>query len=384
MLSLLWANLNRKRLRLFLTIASIVVAFILFSLVEALNFALTGGVQIAGQDRLMTVQKVSLINPLPRSYFSRIQATEGVKSAISFNWFGGYYQQERNPVFSYPVMNEAQLIDVYPELVVPPDQYSNWLQTRDGALIGRGLATTQKWKVGDVIPLRSSIWFKTDGSNTWNFKISGIFDVKETGDTSGMYFHYDYFNEAGLQAGKDFVGWVALRVNDPNKLNDVAHKIDAMFVNSETETKTSSEKDFAQGFANQMGNIGKIVAVIVIAVFFTLLLVVANTMSQSIRERTNEIGVLKTLGFSKGQVTTLILAEAVLMTIIGGCIGMLVGGVAVNGIANSLAQYLPMMTVPASAYIVGFGSMILLGVLSGLLPCMQAWQLKITDALRRT
>jgi len=383
MLSLLWANLNRKRLRLLLTIASIVVAFILFSLVEALQYALTGGVQIAGQDRLMTVQKVSLINPLPRSYFSRIQAADGVKSAISFNWFGGYYQQERNPVFSYPVMNEAQLTEVYPEIVVPPDQYSNWLQTRDGALIGRALATTQHWKVGDVVPLRSSIWFKTDGSNTWNFKISGIFDVKESGDTSGMYFHYDYFNEAGLQAGKDFIGWVALRVNDPNKLNEVAHNIDAMFANSETETKTSSEKDFAQGFANQMGNIGKIVAVIVIAVFFTLLLVVANTMSQSIRERTNEIGVLKTLGFSKVQVTTLILAEAVLMTIIGGFIGMLIGGLAVGGIANSLAQYLPMMRVPTSAYILGFGCMLVLGLLSGLLPCMQAWQLKITDALRR-
>ncbi len=383
MLSLLWANLNRKRLRLILTIASIMVAFMLFTLVEALQYALTGGVQIAGQDRLMTVQKVSLINPLPRSYFSRIQAIDGVKSAISLNWFGGYYQQERNQVFSYPIQNEAQLKDVYPEIVTPPDQYQDWLQQRDGALIGRALANTQHWKVGDVIPLRSSIWFKKDGSNTWNFKISGIFDVKDTGDTSGLYFHYDYFNEAGLQAGKDFIGWVVLRVNDPKILNDVAHNIDAMFANSDTETKTSSEKDFAQGFANQMGNIGKIVAVIVVAVFFTLLLVVANTMSQAIRERTNEIGVLKTLGFSKMQVTSLILAEAILMTIMGGCIGMLIGGAAVKGIAHSLAQYLPMMAVPSYAYLLGFACMLLLGMLSGLLPCMQAWQLKITDALRR-
>jgi len=382
MLSLLWANLNRKRARLILTISSIVVAFTLFSLVEALNYALTGGVQIAGQDRLMTVQKVSLINPLPRSYFARIQAIEGVKSAITFNWFGGYYQQERNQVFSYPVQNEAQLTDVYPEITTPPDQYNDWLQTRDGALIGRALATTQHWKVGDVIPLRSSIWFKTDGSNTWNFKISGIFDMKEGGDTSGLYFHYDYFNEAGLQAGKDYIGWVALRVNKPEIMTDVAHKVDAMFANSDVETKTSSEKDFAQGFANQMGNIGKIVAVIVIAVFFTLLLVVANTMSQSIRERTNEIGVLKTLGFSKIQVTSLILAEAILMTLIGGAIGMLLGRGFVGVIRHALAQYLPMMTIPTSAYILGVGCMIVLGVLSGLLPCMQAWQLKITDALR--
>lgn len=383
MLSLLWANLNRKRLRLILTIASIVVAFILFTLVEALKFALTGGVEIAGQDRLMTVQKVSLINPLPRSYFQRIQAVDGVRCAISMNWFGGYYQDERNQVFSYPIQNEAQLTDVYPEIVVPKEQMQNWLQQRNGALIGRALANAHHWKVGDVIPLRSAIWFKKDGSNTWDFKISGIFDVKDNGDTSGLYFHYDYFNEADLQAGKDFIGWVVLRVKDANKLGQIAKTIDAMFANSETETKTSSEKDFAQGFANQMGNIGKIVTVIVISVFFTLLLVVANTMSQSIRERTNEIGVLKTLGFSKLQVTSLILAEAVLLTIIGGFLGMAFGGLFVKVIHNALAQYLPMMAVPSSAYVLGLVCMVVLGALSGLMPCMQAWQLKITDALRR-
>lgn len=383
MLSILWANLNRKRLRLILTISSIVVAFILFALVEALNHALTGGVEVAGKDRLMTVQKVSLINPLPRSYFSRIQASDGVKSAVTFNWFGGYYQQERNQVLSYPVQNEQQLMDVYPEIKLPQTDFQTWLQTRDGALVGDAVLRAQHWKVGDVIPLRTAIWFKTDGNNTWNMKIVGTFKAEGTGFDNGVFFHYDYFNEGGLQAGKDFIGWVVLRVNDANKINDVAHNIDAMFANSTTETKTSSESDFAQGFANQMGNIGKIVAVIVIAVFFTLLLVVANTMSQSIRERTNEIGVLKTLGFSQVQVTTLILAEAILMTVIGGSIGLLIGTVAVKGLAHALAQYLPMMSVSSSAYVLGFGCMIVLGLLSGLLPCMQAWQLKITDALRR-
>lgn len=383
MLSLLWANLNRKRARLLLTIASIVVAFILFTLVEALQHALTGGATVAGQDRLMTVQKVSLINPLPRSYFPRIQAADGVKSAVSFNWFGGYYQQERNQVLSYVVQNEQQLKDVYQEIVLPPNQFQDWLQTRDGALVGEAVARAQHWKVGDVIPLRTSIWFKTDGNNTWSLKISGIFQADGTGFDNGLFFHYDYFNEAGLQAGKDYLGWIVFKIKDKDQLNTIAHNVDAMFANSETETKTGSEKDFAQGFANQLGNIGKIVAVIVIAVFFTLLLVVANTMSQSIRERTNEIGVLKTLGFSKVQVTSLILAEAILMTLIGGCIGMFIGGGAVKGIAHSLAQYLPLMSVPASAYILGLGCMIVLGMLSGLLPCMQAWQLKITDALRR-
>lgn len=378
---LLLANLGRKRLRLSLTLASIAVAFILFALVEALQHALVGGVELAGQDRLMTMQKVSFTQPLPRSYLERIRAVDGVRSAVAFNWFGGYYKDERTQVFSYPILGEDTFLEIYPEIRVAPAAWKNWLSERTGALVGRSLATAMGWKLGDVIPLRSAIYFKKDGTNTWDMKIDGIFD-NDSGDTNGLYFHYDYFNES-LQYANDMIGWVGLRLKDKNQAAQVATHIDTMFANSSAETKTNTEKAFIQSFANQMGNISAIVTVIVVAVFFTMLLVTANTMGQAVRERTNEIGVMKTLGFSSAQVTTLVLAESLLITLIGGIIGLAVGALFVKGIGNAVKQFLPLMSVPNSAYALGIVCMALLGILSGALPCWQAWQLKITDALRR-
>lgn len=380
MWSLLWANLGRKRLRLTLTLASITVAFILFALIEALQYALIGGVDLAGQDRLMTMHKMSFVSPLPRSYFERIRSMEGVRSAVSFNWFGGYYKDERTQVFAYPVLGEEFLTDVYPELLVDPQQYQNWLHERTGALVGRNRATTMGWKVGDVIPLRSQIFYKKDGTNTWDLKISGIYDIAN-GDNSGVYFHYDYFNEA--LAARDIIAWVTLRVKDKNQNTQVGARIDALFVNSTAETKTGTEKALIERFANQMGDISSIVTVIVAAVFFTMLLVTANSMAQSVRERTSEIGVLKTLGFTRAQVTGLMLAESLLITLIGGVLGMALGALFVKGVAQAVKQYLPLMTIPLSAYALALFCMVLLGVLSSALPCWQVWQLKITDALRR-
>jgi putative ABC transport system permease protein len=381
MWSLLWANLGRKRSRMILTLASITVAFILFSLVEALQYALVGGVDLAGQDRLMSMHKVSFTQPLPRNYLERVRAVEGVRSAISLNWFGGYYKDERTQVFSYPVLGEEALHDVYPEIVVEPAQMNSWMTERTGALIGRAMADTMGWKVGDVIPIRSAIYFKKDGTNTWDMKIIGIFD-NPNGDTNGLYFHFDYFNESILN--QDNIGWIGLRLKDKNQAAQVAAKIDSMFANSSAETKTSTEKAFVQSFANQMGNISSIVTVIVVAVFFTMLLVTANSMAQSVRERTSEIGVMKTLGFSSARVTGLVLAESLLITFIGGLLGMLLGTLAVKGVAHAVKQFLPLMSVPPSAYVLGLICMTILGVLSGALPGWQAWQLRITDALRRS
>ena len=377
---LLWANLGRKRSRMILTLASIIVAFILFTLVEALQYALIGGVDLAGQDRLMSMHKVSFTQPLPRSYLERIRAMDGIRSAISLNWFGGYFKDERTQIFSYPVLGEESLQDVYPEITVNQQQLNEWMNVRNGALIGRAMADTMQWKVGDVVPIRSAIYFKKDGTNTWDMKILGIFD-NQNGDTNGLYFHYDYFNEA--LPNQNYIGWIGLRLKNKNQGAELAAKIDSMFANSAAETKTSTEKAFVQSFANQFGNISAIVTVIVVAVFFTMLLVTANSMAQSIRERTNEIGIMKTLGFSSTQVTALILAESLLITFIGGLIGLGLGALAVKGIAQAVKQFLPLMLVPLHAYALGLTCMVLLGVLSGALPCWQAWHLKITDALRK-
>lgn len=385
MWNLLFANLKRKRLRFALTFASITLAFLLFALVQALQHALTGGVELAGQDRLMTMDKVSMISLLPRSYLERIRSTEGVRSATAYNWFGGYYQDERTQVFSYPVLGEESLFEVYPEIIVPDAQKKIWLNERNGALIGKSLANAHGWKVGDHIPLRSAIFFKKDGSNTWNLTVSAIFDWHdETGDTNGLYFHYDYFNEALDARSRDRIGWIGLRLKNKDQATSVAATIDKLFANSPNETKTDTEKAFTQGFINQLGNIGTIISVIVAAVFFTMLLVTANTMSQSVRERTNEIAVMKTLGFSGLSMMSLVLAESLLVTFMGGILGLTLGTFIAQGIGTALKQFLPLMRVPTEAYISGVFFMLLLGVLAGALPCWYAWRLKITDALRRS
>lgn len=382
-LPLLWANLGRRRLRTGLTIASIVVAFLLFSLVQALQYALVGGVELAGQDRLLSTHKVSIIQSLPRSYLQRAVGVAGVRAVCGFSWFGGYYQEERTQIFSYPVLNEEGFFKVYPEIILPEDQKQAWLKDRRGVLIGRSLAQTQGWKIGDTIPLRSGIWRRTDGGNTWEVTISGITDwAGGTGSTNVLYMHYDYFNE-GLSYGRDQIGWIVMRLSSPALAVSVSKAVDTLFANSSTETKTSSEKAFAQGFVNQIGDIGSIVTVIVTAVLFTILVVTANTMVQSVRERTNEIAVMKTLGFTRTSVTWLVMGEALLITFIGGGLGLLLGKLAVDAVGQALQQYFPLMTIPGEAYALAFGCMLLLGLLSGALPCIQAWQLRITDALRR-
>jgi putative ABC transport system permease protein len=381
-LPLLWANLRRRRVRTLLTIGSVAIAFLLYGMLEAFRHALLGGVEMAGADRLMTMHKVSFIQSLPRSYLNRIRGIDGVRVALSMGWFGGYYQNARN-VIVVQVVDHETMLDVYPEILVSATERQAWLGERTGALVGRALASANGWKIGDHIPMRSNIYRKADGGDTWDLVVSGIYDMKDNGDTSGLFFRYDYFNES-LQFGRDRAGWVVMRIRDPARMAQIARQIDAMFANSNTETKTSDERAFMQAFINQFGNIGAIITAIVSAVFFTMLLVTANTMAQAIRERTAELAVMKTLGFTGRQMLTLVLTESVLVTSLGGAMGLVLATVVVNGARASLQQYLPMLNMTASAYLSAVVLILLLGLLSGAVPAWQAWRLNIVTALRRS
>ena len=369
-------------MRTLLTIGSVAIAFLLYGMLEAFRHALLGGVEMAGADRLMTMHKVSFIQPLPRSYLNRIRGIDGVRVAVSMGWFGGYYQNARN-VIVVQVVDHETMLDVYPEIMVSARERQAWLGERTGALVGRALASANDWKIGDHIPMRSNIYRKADGGDTWDLVVSGIYDMKDNGDTSGLFFRYDYFNES-LQFGRDRAGWVVMRIRDPARMAQIARQIDAMFANSNTETKTSDERAFMQAFINQFGNIGAIITAIVSAVFFTMLLVTANTMAQAIRERTAELAVMKTLGFTGRQMLTLVLTESVLVTSLGGTMGLVLATVVVNGARASLQQYLPMLNMTASAYLSAVVLILLLGLLSGVVPAWQAWRLNIVTALRRS
>lgn len=379
-LSLLWANLRRKPLRTSLTLASIVVAFLLFGVLQTMRAALTGGADLAGIDRLITINKVSLVNPLPQAYLNRARGVEGIRVAMSQDWFGGVYQEDRNQIVAMTA-DPKLFFEVYPEYKLPEDQKAAWQADRTAAIVGPVIAERFGWKVGDTIPVRSNIYTKTDGSSTWDMKIVGIYETTN-GDNQSLYFQYDYLNES-RSFGRDSIGMIVLRIQDPDRSAAIASTVDALFANSATETKTSTEKAFIQGFANQMGNIGAIVTAVALAVFFTMLLVIANTMGQSVRERTNELAVMKTLGFSSAQVTMMVLAEALLLTLIGAAIGLGLAGGAATGIGEMLQQFFPSLGMPPSTYIIGAGIAVVLGILAAILPCMQAWQLKIVDALRK-
>ena len=380
-LPLLAASLRRKRLRTFFTLASIVIAFLLFGLAESLRYSLQSGVDVAGADRLLTMHKVSFTQLLPQSYENRIRAIDGVTEVTPQTWFGAWYQDERNQIPTFPVKPEA-FLRMYPEYRVPEEQRAAWVADRSGILIGRGLADITGWQVGEAVPLRSSIWRRTDGSDLWDVTVQAIYDLPEGGDTRQILMHQEYFEE-GRGMGKGLIGWYVVKVSDAGRAAAVSRQIDLQFANSPAETKTSSERAMAQSFVNQVGNIGAILRAIVTAVFFTMLLVTANTMAQSVRERTNEIGVLKTLGFTNGGVLGLVLAEAVLITVIGGVLGL--AGAWWLGVQFEpvFRQYLPGFRVPPDAIALGAAFMVGLGLVAGAVPAAQAMRLRIVEALRR-
>jgi putative ABC transport system permease protein len=381
-LSLVWSNLKRKKLRTALTLLSIFIAFVLYGLLCTIKEAFTAGIALAEADRLVVRHKVSLIMNLPEAYRARMEKIPGVASAVHMTWFNGIYQDEPKNFFgSFPVSDPAEFLAMYPEFLLPEEQKQAWIKTRTGVIVGRTLAERFNWKIGDRIPLTSPIWPR-EGDGAWEFEIVGIFDgAKKATDTSGFYFRYDYFDEARSE-GKGLVGWYSVRVNDPAQAGAVAEAIDDEFANSPYETKAEPEGAFMQAFAQQIGDIGAIMVAILSAVFFTILLVAGNTMGQAVRERIEEIGVLKALGYTNELVLTLVLAESCLIAAVGGLTGLGVAWLITAG-GSPVPAMLPVFYLPPRYVMIGVGLVILLGFVAGILPALQAMRLRVAEALRR-
>jgi len=379
---LVWKNVWRKKIRTTLTILSVFIAFLLFALLSAISYAFNSGEDVADAERLVVIDKISLINPMPISYMNRIAATEGVAGVVYLSWFGGFYQDPRNQFPQFPT-DPNDYFAMYPELEMPAEQLDAWSKNRTGAVIGKDLADQFGWKIGDRIPIQATIWTKPDGGRNWEFDIEGIFTTNDPrGVTAYMLFQHDYFEEARA-FGKGTVGWYTLRVQKGADPVQVANRIDLQFANSANETKTSTEAAFAQSFAKQFGNIALIVSLVLGAVFFTLLLVSGNTMSQSVRERISELAVLKTLGFSDRSILGVVLSESILITVIGGALGLAVGWLLVQAAATQLAAFLPGFYLPSSAILTGAALMVFAGIVSGIFPALKAMRLSIVDALAR-
>ena len=380
---LIWCNLKRKKLRTSLTLLSVVVAFVLFGLLMAIKQALAGGVNMTSQDRLVVRHKVSIIQLLPESYQARMNRIPGVDFATHQTWFGGIYQDRKNFFMQNPVVPE-EFLKMHPEIVLPPDQLQAWLKTRTGAIVGRKTAERFHWKIGDKVPIQSTIWSTAGGSRTWEFDLVGIYDgTKKETDTTPLFFRYDYFDEERQpNRGRGLVGWYTIRVKDPTQAAEVARRVDQEFENSAAETKTEPEGAFVQAWASQIGNIVLIVAAILATVFFTILLVTGNTMAQAVRERTGELGVLKAIGFTNAQVMSLVLAESCLLTILGGILGLGLAWLVISH-GDPTGGLLPLFSFPARDLLVGFGISVILGLITGIFPALQAMRLRVADALRR-
>jgi putative ABC transport system permease protein len=373
---LVWANLRRKKVRTTLTIGSFTVALFLFGLLAAIRMGFRGGADAAGADRLDVINRVSLILPLPLSYRDRLLKVPGVKGVTYATWFGGVYQDERN-FFPQFAVDKDTWFDVYADYVVSPEGRDAFMKDRQACMVGRALAKRFGFKVGDRLPLRGTIW----GGN-WEFNVVGIYDgSRPEADTSGMFFRADYLDES-RQFGQGTVGWYVVKLGDPDEAVQVAKAIDTLFENSPFETLTQTEKAFAASFVKQMGNVELLIMTIGAVVFFTLLLVTGNTMAIAVRERSGELAVLKTVGFSDARVLRLILAEAILIAGQGGLIGLALAKVVIPALSRALPM-LGALYVSPLTFAAGFALALAVGTAAGLLPAIGAMRLRVVDALRR-
>jgi len=381
---LVWAALFRRKTRTIFTLLSVLAAFLLFGMLDAVRSAFNAPPSAAGANRLVVSSRISIIQPLPQSLLPRIKAIPGVKDVAYANWFGGYYQDPKNQNVMFQIAVDPTYLDVYPEFIVPPEQRKAFQETRTGAIIGEAAAKVLNIKIGDKIPIKGSIFTnKASGDTTWTFDIVGIFkaaDSKQRGQENQMMFRWDYFDE-GRTFGGGTIGWFITTVNDPNQSEQVAAAIDALSANSDHETKSQTEQAFQLAFVKQLGDIGLIVGAIMAAVFFTLILLTGNTMAQAVRERIPELAVLKTIGFSNKSVLALVLCEAVLLIVLGGAIGLLLAQVLLPGVNAASGGRMNFPPIGASTWGIGIVLMIGIGLIVGCLPALRGMRLRIVDAL---
>jgi putative ABC transport system permease protein len=379
-LPLIWRNVWRRKLRTTFTLLSIFIAFLLFGVLMTIRNSFAFGVEIAGLDRLVLINKISLIMPLPLSYLGRLQAVPGVELATHQSWFGGIYQDPAN-FFANIAVEPEPFLQVYTEFQIPPDQVKAWQEDRQGAIIGRDLAERFGWKLGDRVPLQGTIYQPKTG-DVWEFNVSGIYDGPDGVDKTQFFFRYDYLDE-NRTFGDGTVGWYVVKIADGSQAVEMGRTFDGMFENSSAETKTTTEKGFVEGFAKQIGDIGSIMVAVSSVVLFMFGLVAASTMAQSVRERTSELAVLKTLGFTGPGILALVLLESLFIACLGGGLGLGLAWLIVQQ-GDPTGGMLAIFILPTRDVWLGVGLMVAMGVLAGTMPAIAAMQLKITDALRKS
>jgi putative ABC transport system permease protein len=379
-LALIRANLFRKKIRLLLTLGSFAVALFLFAFLAVVREAFSRGGSLASANRLVTINRVSIIQPIPLSYRDKILRIPGVQCVTHDNWFGGIYQDEKNffPQFVIDPENQRR---VFPELLVSDDQWNAFLKDRQGAIVGARTAQRFGWKIGDRIPITTTIY---GPASAWEFNLDGIYHGQHVqDDETQFWFQWDYFEERVPERAKGQIGWYTVKLDSPDDALRVGQAIDSEFANSPYETKTQTESAFAASWVKQFGNIELLIVSIGSVVFFTLLLVTGNTMAISVRERTGELAILKAIGFKDSSVLILVLVEALAIAMFGGILGLALAELAIPVLGAAMSGMLPNLILSKSILAAGLGFAMLVGATSGLLPGIGAMRLRVVEAFRR-
>lgn len=379
-LSLILKSARRSKRRTALTALSVAVAVFLFSSLRAVLDGFNAGAAGSSSTRIITIRSTSLIFAMPSSHTNVIRGVDGVEDLSWANWFGGIYKDPQNFFAQFAVDAESYL-RMYPEVLLSPDEKQAFMDDRTGCIVGDGLAKTYGFKVGDRIVLQVGI--PIYGSQDFTFTVRGIYRAGGTAvDNQSMLFHWKYADERALEKGQ--IGWYVLKINDPERAAAIAADIDQKFTNTPYETKTNTEQQFMASFASMFGNLNLLLGSIAFAVVVTTLFVAANTMAMSVRERTTEIAVMRTLGFPSQVIFFFIAGEGLLISVLGGIIGAGLAVLIVNGERLGVTGgFVPAFGVSATNALIGVGISAGIGVVAGLVPATLAARLKIVDALRR-
>jgi putative ABC transport system permease protein len=377
-------NLGRRKLRTILMLVAISIAFLLFGALESFMRGLNAGENAAAADRLVTVNKINFTVPLPISYVDRVSELKGVTHAASQSFFGGYYQDPKNFLFMMAT-DPAAWLSVYAKIKagMPVAQQTAWINDRRGLAVGRVVADKFHWKLGDHVPISSSIFSRADGSHNWDFTVDAIIRAPDDPQRETMVLmQHKYFDET-VTFGRDTTGMVVFTTANAS-LNDAIEKqIDTMFANSPAETITDTAAAFNKAFIAQLGNIALIITLVVSTAFAAILLIVGNTMVMAIRERTREIGVLKTLGFTGPMISTQVLAESLLLALFGALLGLGTAAALITSLKKPIEAFVPGVHMTAGIFLAGLGWAILLGIVTGAVPAWSALRLNIVTALGR-
>jgi len=378
-LGLVLKSARRNKRRTALTVISVAIAVFLFAALRAVLDGFHGAAEASSSTRIVTIRSTSLIFSMPTSHADGIRSIPGVRDVTWANWFGGIYKDPKN-FFGQFAVEPVSYLRMYPEFVLSPEQRQAFLDDRTGCIVGDGLAKRFGWKLGDRIVLKVGI--PTYGKQDYTFTIRGIYHPGSNAvDNQSMLFHWKYADERSLLKGQ--VGWYVVQVANPDQAALVASAIDKKFENTPYETKTDTEKAFAAGFASMFGNLDLLLGSIALAVVITTLFVAGNTMAMSVRERTTEIAVMRTLGYPSRTIFLLIAGEALLMSIVGGIVGVAIARAIVNPAIFSGGGFIPPFGVNGLNIAIGLILSGVIGVLAGAIPATMAARLKIVDALRR-